>query len=103
MNAHNLHRRIAVDQWLARREQRNRLRRAAEARHDNEVRDALARLDAERLRGQYITVALMVVGLLAAVATLLAGESATAAAFRAERVVVEAWNARTGGIPGSAA
>ena len=36
-----------------------------------EVRDALARLDAERLRGQYITVALMVVGLLAAVATLV--------------------------------
>ena len=28
MNAHNLHRRIAADQWLARREQRNRLRRA---------------------------------------------------------------------------
>jgi len=25
MNAHNLHRRIAVDQWLARREQRNLL------------------------------------------------------------------------------
>ncbi len=71
MNAHNLHRRIAVDQWLARREQRNRQRRAAEARHDSEVRDALARLDAERLRGQYITVALMALGLLAAVATLV--------------------------------
>lgn len=71
MNAHNLHRRIAADQWLARREQRNRLRRAAEARHDNEVRDALARLDAERRRGQYITVAMMVVGLLVAVATLV--------------------------------
>lgn len=68
MNAHNLHRRIAADQWLARREQRNRLRRAAEARHDS---DALARLDAERLRGQYITVALMALGLLAAVATLV--------------------------------
>lgn len=35
--------------------------------------------------------------------SLLAGESATAAAFRAERVVIDAWNARTGGIPGSAA
>lgn len=72
MNANNLpNRHIAVDQWLARREQRNRLRRAAEARHDNEVRDALARLDAERLRGQYITVALMALGLLAAVAALV--------------------------------
>lgn len=71
MSANNLHRRIAADQWLARREQRNRLRRAAEARHDNEVRDALARLDAERLRGQCITVALVVLGLLAAVATLV--------------------------------
>lgn len=39
----------------------------------------------------------------AGIRMLLAGESATAAAFRAERVVVEAWNARTGGIPGSAA
>lgn len=38
----------------------------------------------------------------AGIRMLLAGESATAAAFRAERVVVEAWNARTGGIPGSA-
>ena len=65
-------RHIAVDQWLARREQRNRLRRAAEARHDNEVRDALARLDAERRRGQYITVAMMVLGLLVAVAALVA-------------------------------
>ena len=72
MSANNLHRRIAADQWLARREQRNRLRRAAEARHDNEVRDALARLDAERRRGQYITVAMMVLGLLVAVAALVA-------------------------------
>ena len=38
----------------------------------------------------------------AGIRMLLAGESATAAAIRAERVVVEAWNARTGGIPGSA-
>ena len=39
----------------------------------------------------------------AGIRMLLAGESATAAAFRAERVVIDAWNARTGGIPGSAA
>lgn len=39
----------------------------------------------------------------AGIKMLIAGESATAAALGAERSVVVAWNARTGGIPGSAA
>ena len=83
-------RHIAADGWLAKREQARRQQRsgveivaarksaqtalsagAEEAQHDAELRALLARLDAERRRGQYITVALMALGLLAAVATLV--------------------------------
>ena len=34
---------------------------------------------------------------------LIAGETVWGATAAAERVVIDAWNARTGGIPGSAA
>ena len=64
---------------------------------------AVAQAAAKRNRYLHVSPEALAAARRAGIRMLLAGESATAAAFRAERVVVEAWNARTGGIPGSAA
>lgn len=64
---------------------------------------AVAQAAAKRNRYLHVSPDALAAARRAGIRMLLAGESATAAAFRAERVVVEAWNARTGGIPGSAA
>ena len=64
---------------------------------------AVAQAAAKRNRYLHVSPEALAAARRAGIWMLLAGESATAAAFRAERVVVEAWNARTGGIPGSAA
>ena len=63
---------------------------------------AVAQAAAKRNRYLRVSPEALAAARRAGIRMLLAGESATAAAFRAERVVVEAWNARTGGIPGSA-
>ena len=63
---------------------------------------AVAQAAAKRNRYLHVSPEALAAARRAGIRMLLAGESATAAAFRAERVVVEAWNARTGGIPGSA-
>ena len=63
---------------------------------------AVAQAAAKRNRYLHVSPDALAAARRAGIRMLLAGESATAAAFRAERVVVEAWNARTGGIPGSA-
>jgi len=64
---------------------------------------AVAQAAAKRNRYLRVSPEALAAARRAGIRMLLAGESATAAAIRAERVVVEAWNARTGGIPGSAA
>lgn len=64
---------------------------------------AVAQAAAKRNRYLHVSPEALAAARRAGIRMLLAGESATAAAFRSERVVVEAWNARTGGIPGSAA
>ena len=64
---------------------------------------AVAQAAAKRNRYLHVSPEALAAARRAGIRMLLAGESATAAAIRAERVVVEAWNARTGGIPGSAA
>ena len=63
---------------------------------------AVAQAAAKRNRYLHVSPEALAAARRAGIRMLLAGESATAAAIRAERVVVEAWNARTGGIPGSA-
>lgn len=64
---------------------------------------AVAQAAAKRNRYLHVSPEALAAARRAGIRMLLAGESATAAAFRAERVVIDAWNARTGGIPGSAA
>lgn len=64
---------------------------------------AVAQAAAKRNRYLHVSPDALAAARRAGIRMLLAGESATAAAFRAERVVIDAWNARTGGIPGSAA
>ena len=64
---------------------------------------AVAQAAAKRNRYLHVSPDELAAARRAGIRMLLAGESATAAAFRAERVVIDAWNARTGGIPGSAA
>ena len=64
---------------------------------------AVAQAAAKRNRYLHVSPEALAAARRAGIRMLLAGESTTAAAIRAERVVVEAWNARTGGIPGSAA
>ena len=63
---------------------------------------AVAQAAAKRNRYLHVSPEALAAARRAGIRMLLAGESATAAAIRAERVVVEAWNARTGGIPGIA-
>ena len=63
---------------------------------------AVAQAAAKRNRYLHVSPEALAAARRAGIRMLLAGESATAAAIRAERVVAEAWNARTGGIPGSA-
>ena len=63
---------------------------------------AVAQAAAKRNRYLHVSPEALAAARRAGIRMLLAGESATAAAFRAERVVIDAWNARTGGIPGSA-
>ena len=63
---------------------------------------AVAQAAAKRNRYLHVSPDELAAARRAGIRMLLAGESATAAAFRAERVVIDAWNARTGGIPGSA-
>lgn len=64
---------------------------------------AVAKAAAKRNRYLHVSPEALAAARRAGIRMLLAGESATAAAIRAERAVVDAWNARTGGIPGSAA
>lgn len=63
---------------------------------------AVAQAAAKRNRYLHVSPEALAAARRAGILMLIAGESATAAAFRAERVVIDAWNARTGGIPGSA-
>ena len=63
---------------------------------------AVAQAAAKRNRYLHVSPEALAAARRAGIRMLLAGESATAAAFRAERVVIDAWNARTGGIPGIA-
>ena len=54
---------------------------------------AVAQAAAKRNRYLHVSPEALAAARRAGIRMLLAGESATAAAFRAERVVVEAWNA----------
>ena len=64
---------------------------------------AVAQAAAKRNRYLHVSPEALAAARRAGIRMLIAGESATAAALGAERSVVVAWNARTGGIPGSAA
>ena len=63
---------------------------------------AVAQAAAKRNRYLHVSPEALAAARRAGIRMLLAGESATAAAIRAERVVIDAWSARTGGIPGIA-